>query len=307
MEKKSNYRFDPNGVYKEVTRNIMMSLASNVIPWKKRWTSPLSEDKYFNYHSGTVYHGIINRMLLGTPGGYMTFNQIKEEGGRLKKGAKARTIIFYNKDYVPKDKKEEAKRLEELGESWDHLKRPIYKALKVFSVEDVEDLKPKNQDNVPQHKSAENPTDIANLVIDEYSERTGVTINEKSTDSFTYDALTDEIVIPKREQFGTEEQWYNTAFAGIVKSTAKEDRCNRSAALKANLEKVESIKEELVAEIGAAMVLNGVELENKESEEDTKAECAKWMKVLENDFRLIVFAAAQADKAAKFILKPLMD
>lgn len=301
MAKSGNSSYN---IYEDVTRRIVMSLAQGVIPWRKRWASPTNEAAFYNYSTGRPYTGVINRLLLGTPGAFMTFKQAQAEGGHIVKGAKARIVIFFDPDYVPAKDKAEADRLKAAGEPWDHLKRPRYFAHNVFSIDDIEGLKPKEQP--AEHKEAENPTDIANFVLTDYKDRTGVTIEEKISDCFLYDASTDTVKIPSRQQFPTEEQWYNTAFNGLVKSTAKEDRCNRAAAVKDNLKNIESIKEELVSEIGAAMVLAGVELENIESEQDTKAECAKWMEALNKDFRLIVFAAAQAEKAAKYILKPLL-
>lgn len=291
-------------IYEDVTRRIVMSLAEGVIPWRKRWASPVNEAAFYNYSTGRPYTGLINRLLLGAPGAYLTFKQAQAEGGHVVKGAKSRIVIFFDPDYIPAKDRDEAERLKQEGLPWEHLKKPRYFSHNVFSVEDVEGLKPK--DAPTPHESAQNPTDIANFVMSDYKDRTGVTVEERVSDSFLYDAATDTVHIPSRQQFPTEEQWYNTAFSGLVKSTAREDRCNRTSAIKDNLNKIESIKEELISEIGAAMVLSGVELENKAADDDTKAECARWMEALNKDFRLIIFASAQAEKAAKYILKPII-
>lgn len=291
-------------IYENVTRRIVMSLAEGVIPWRKRWASPVNEAAFYNYSTGRPYTGLINRLLLGAPGAYLTFKQAQAEGGHVVKGAKSRIVIFFDPDYVPAKDRDEMERLKKEGLPWDHLKRPRYFSHNVFSVEDIEGLKPK--DAPSPHEAAQNPTDIANFVMSDYKDRTGVTVEEKVSDTFLYDAATDTVRIPSRRQFPTEEQWYNTAFSGLVKSTAKENRCNRQAAIKDNIKGTESAKEELVSEIGASMIMSGVKLENKESEEDTKAECSRWMETLNKDFRLIIFAAAQAEKAAKFILQPLL-
>ncbi len=58
--------------------------------------------------------------------------------------------------------------------------------------------------------------------------------------------------------------------------------------------------------MAACMVMSGVGLAIKETEEDTMAECSKWTAALNKDFRLIVNASSKAQKIAECILKPIM-
>ena len=61
-------------------------------------------------------------------------------------------------------------------------------------------------------------------------------------------------------------------------------------------------KEELVAEIGAAALVNHVGLESDESFQNNAAYVQSWLKVLENDKRFIISAAGKAEKAVNLIL-----
>ena len=61
-------------------------------------------------------------------------------------------------------------------------------------------------------------------------------------------------------------------------------------------------KEELVAEIGAAALVNHVGLETKDSFKNSAAYVQNWLHVLKDDKRFIVSAAGKADKAVQLIL-----
>lgn len=61
-------------------------------------------------------------------------------------------------------------------------------------------------------------------------------------------------------------------------------------------------KEELVAELTSAMVCDHLELDCEKAFKNTVAYLQNWMQALENDERLIVFAASRAEAATKYIL-----
>ena len=49
-------------IYKAVTQKIVTRLAKGDIPWRKRWCSPIKDEK-LNYVSRKGYHGV-NLLLL---------------------------------------------------------------------------------------------------------------------------------------------------------------------------------------------------------------------------------------------------
>ena len=61
-------------------------------------------------------------------------------------------------------------------------------------------------------------------------------------------------------------------------------------------------KEELVAEIGAASLMNETGIETPSSFKNSAAYCQSWLKALKNDSRMIVSAASKAEKAVDLIL-----
>ena len=61
-------------------------------------------------------------------------------------------------------------------------------------------------------------------------------------------------------------------------------------------------REELVAEIGAAMLCSNFAVDTKKAFRNSIAYLQSWVKELKNDPKAIVVAAGKAEKAARFIL-----
>lgn len=61
-------------------------------------------------------------------------------------------------------------------------------------------------------------------------------------------------------------------------------------------------KEELVAELGSAMLRNRLGMEIRATERNTVAYIQSWMNVLKEDNKMIISASSRAEKAVKYIL-----
>lgn len=286
--KNENYeRVNP---YQAVTTRIVMSLAKNDIPWRKPWASPYNND-IINYDSRKPYRGI-NRILLGRKGEWLTFTQAKAAGGAPRKGVKGTPRLMFN-EYVPADKKQEYDDLVAQGLPADHLKQVYAKLGYVFHIEDCDGVESKNR-NV-EHKEAEAPTDIADAVIQKFGFKVKA---DDSADSVKVAGIT--VTLPEKSRFRTEEEWYNSVFVAMAQATAT--KCNRAMPGEKGYS---DVKEGLVVEMAASMVLAAVGLERKEANENTTAKCAEWIEAFNKDLRLVVGAASAAEKAAKVILEPL--
>ena len=80
-------------------------------------------------------------------------------------------------------------------------------------------------------------------------------------------------------------------------------RCNRrSEGQYAAFGSEEYSREELVAEIGAAMLCSNVGIDSDKAFKNSVAYLQSWLRQLKNDNKMIVWAAAKAEKAAKYIL-----
>ena len=85
----------------------------------------------------------------------------------------------------------------------------------------------------------------------------------------------------------------------------KESRCNRAEERKDKLVAFgseEYSKEELVAELGSASIMNMLGIETRKSFRNSSAYIQSWLRVLKNDVKFIVSASSKAEKAVNYIL-----
>ena len=78
-------------IYSEVTNRIMEQMEEGIIPWQKPWVAC---GKAISRTTGKPY-SLLNQMLLGRPGEYLTFKQCQEAGGKVKKGEKSQMVVFW--------------------------------------------------------------------------------------------------------------------------------------------------------------------------------------------------------------------
>jgi antirestriction protein ArdC len=116
-----------------------------------------------------------------------------------------------------------------------------------------------------------------------------------------YKPSTDTVGMPSRNAFNSAEEYYSTLFHELTHSTGHSSRIGRDGIEKLNTFGSESYsKEELIAEMGAAM-LCGVAGIERMTLSNSAAYLRSWIDVLKSDSRMVVSAASQAQKAADYI------
>lgn len=78
-------------IYEEVTRRIVEQMEQGEIPWHKPW---IAGGSCVSYATGKPY-SLLNQMLLGQPGEYLTFKQCQQAGGHIHRGEKAHMVVFW--------------------------------------------------------------------------------------------------------------------------------------------------------------------------------------------------------------------
>ena len=293
-----------NNVYQMVTDRIVAQLEQGLIPWHKPWTGVGLEDGgAVNYVSRKPY-SMLNQMLLGREGEYLTFKQIKERGGSIKKGAKAGVVVFFTTTtYTKREEVQEDGSTETVSVMKEHL-MPVLKYYNVFHIDDCEGIESKikvEEDAGPKIS----PIESAEKVLNGYVEREKELQfrNNIPTDRAYYSPTLDLISVPMLTQYEIAEEYYSTTFHEAVHSTMPENRCNRKSEQKlAAFGSEDYSREELVAEIGSAMLCNNVGIDCEKAFKNSVAYIQGWLKKLKNDNRMIVWAASRAEKAAKYIL-----
>ena len=168
----------------------------------------------------------------------------------------------------------------------------------MFHIDQCEDLTPKHETVMPE---AVESCEIADTLIADYLDRTGVLLQHQAGDKAYYQPASDTIVIPERKQFAETAEYYGVIFHEITHSTSHKSRLNRLD--KTAFFGTESYsKEELIAEIGAATLVKHCGIETSSSFRNSAAYLQNWLQVLKNDKRFIVSAAGKAEKAVQFIL-----
>lgn len=277
-------------IYQAVTDRIIGQLQNGVIPWKKPWVGVRSEA--ISYATGKPY-SLLNQMLLGEPGEYLTFHQVQELGGRVRKGSKSRFVVFW-------------KMLEKQSTSPDGKviieTTPVLRYYNVFHIRDTEGIKPRHTVALPFNTAEAD--EAAETVIRSYLDRSGCKLQSGAQDEAYYSPARDLVSFPLREQFQSKAEYYSTCFHELTHSTGHFSRLNRFApgAGAAAFGSESYSKEELIAEIGSAAILNTLAIETESSFQNSAAYIQSWLKVLRDDKRLIISASAKAEKAVALIL-----
>ena len=170
----------------------------------------------------------------------------------------------------------------------------------MFHIDQCEGVTAKHTHEVRFPDGAET-LEAAQEVIYDYLSREGVKLTHSEGDRAFYRPATDEVVLPIRKQFVSTAEYYSTVFHELTHSTGHPSRLNRLN--RPSFFGTEDYsKEELVAEIGAAALVNHVGLETDHSFRNSTAYVQNWLQVLKDDKCFIVSAAGKAEKAVNLIL-----
>ncbi len=176
---------------------------------------------------------------------------------------------------------------------------PLLRYINVFHISQVEGVQPLKQEELNDIQ----PIESADKILKDYWQREHITVNHVKGDKAFYSPMRDMIQLPLFEQFIESEEYYGTAFHESVHSTMLASRCDRQKENKLVAFGSEDYsKEELVAEIGSATILNLIGIETKKSFKNSAAYIQNWLQVLKNDNKFIVSASTKAEKAVKYIL-----
>ena len=269
-------------IYAAVTERIIAQMEQGIIPWHKPW---IASGCAVSRSTGKPYT-LLNQMLLGKAGEYVTFKQCQQEGGKVKKGEKASMVVFWKWLDVKDDDTEEVKQI------------PMLRYFSVFRIDQCEGLTPKYTPVMPDATSADQNAD---QIINGYVQRSGVKLIHQEGNKACYQPTLDRVTLPTRQQFSSTAEYYSTAFHELTHSTGHKSRLDRLEQTAFFGSEAYS-KEELIAEIGAAALVNHTGLETSASFRNSTAYLQNWLQVLKGDKRFIVSAATKAEKAVEFIL-----
>lgn len=269
-------------IYKEVTDRIIAQLDNGIIPWHKPW---ISSGSAISRATGKPY-SLLNQMLLGKSGEYMTFKQCQAEGGKVKKGEKSSMIVFWKFIEQEDEETHEKKQV------------PFLRYYSVFHIDQCEGIKAKHSKSLQPHAQSD---EKAEHIISSYIQHSGVNLIHQEGARAFYRPSTDSVTLPLCSQFKSTAEYYSTAFHELTHSTGHSSRLDRLSKT-AFFGSDAYSKEELIAELGASALVSHCGLETSGSFRNNAAYIQNWLQALRNDKRLIVTASSKAEKAVDLIL-----
>jgi antirestriction protein ArdC len=276
-----------------ITDRIVKLLEAGMAPWHRPWT--VRGIAPTNAVSKQEYHGI-NVLMLASASYqspyWLTFNQAKDAKGTVKKGEHGSIVVFA---------KRATKEIETDSGDVEERSYTVLRYYTVFNVEQTDGCK----FNLPEPPklNEHDKIDRCEAVYANMLNRPELR-SDSPTRKFQayYSQTLDYVNVPDLTCFDKAEGYYSVIFHELTHSTGHASRLNRETLTQAvKFGDTNYSKEELVAEMGAAFLagLTGIDLVTIPN---SAAYLNSWIRRLKGEPKLLISAAAQAQKAVDFIL-----
>ncbi|MFA5687813.1 MAG: ArdC-like ssDNA-binding domain-containing protein [Kiritimatiellales bacterium] len=222
---------------------------TGILPWKQPWTSPALAPK--NLISGKMYQGINLFLLhmLGFASPYwLTFKQISDLGGTIRKGEKAAIVVFRRQVKKPLEESE----VDDPGVTPRQVHS--YSMLRYYYVFNTEQCDGLPKEKLPDYTKIPSPelkSDEALRLMKEMPNPPHIQHNARYA---AYNRVTDVIRMPPRVFFHNEHGYWEALFHELIHATGHERRLNRKEISAPSCSQSDEAKEELIAEMGAAFL-----------------------------------------------------
>jgi antirestriction protein ArdC len=257
------------------------------------WHNPCVMTTQSNIVSGNAYQGInqlITAMVADSEGYqspyWATFKQVKELGGNLidAKG-KGVPIIFYKN--LPSNEGDDA------GQ-----KRYVIRSSYVFNLDLVSGIETDKINTDPVGQA--NPEQDAEVIASAYLARESLRVSHGSP---AYIPALDVVRMPTLAEVLSTDEYYSTYFHELAHSAGHPERLCRFGFDAGRFERKEEYsKEELIAEITAAMLCHGCGVDSQSSIKNSAAYIQGWTRFITEKGDAFLSAVNQAYKARAFIL-----
>jgi len=275
-------------IYAAITEKIIANLET-AGSWMKLWQVPSPASLNGHYYRG------INRLVLSSDPYksrvYGTFQQIRANGGQVRKGEKSTIIVFW-KNSMEQD--------ETTGET---KKMFLLKFYHVFNSEqaDFDEQGTKKiaelQNLVTEKVNSEHME--AESIIEGYENRPDIHYSDKEDRAY-YAPMADMISVPDKKYFKNSSAFYRTLFHELCHSTGHPKRLNRYDGMSNSFGDIPYSKEELVAELCSSFLAGIAHLDL--DIRNSAAYIRGWASALRDNQKWVMWAAARAEKAADHIL-----
>ena len=281
-------------IYATVTQQLITAIEAGAGDWRMPWHHNGAPTMRPTSAAGRRYTGINRLVLWATAdacgyesGIWATYQQWKQNGAQVRRGEGGTHVILWKKV----ERSDDAPAAEIDGEEGG---RPRFfaRSFVVFNRSQVDGIEP---DTVPEVAPISTTTADALAFL----ENVGVPVQYGMYDAH-YRPDIDTTFMPSHTAFDSEADLVSTLGHEIIHSTGHSSRLARDTLRDYGKDRAIRAREELVAEIGSAMLMADLGLASK-PRPDHAAYLASWLMALKNDPKAIFTAAAQAQAAADWI------
>lgn len=294
-------------LYQSVTDRIIAALEAGTPPWVCPWSGVPGTSAPANLASGRPYRGInvlllnVQAMLAGyTFNRWLTYRQAQALGAQVRRGESGTQVVFFkmlevdgagDRASAPSSASGAVPRLG--SGATDPKVVPLLRSFTVFNAAQIDGLPEGLLPTVPVADWT--PIDEAEAVL----AHSGAVIRHGGNQAY-YSPAQDVTQMPERGQFDSAESYYRVLLHELTHWTGEASRCCRPLQGRQHIEAYAF--EELVAEIGSAFLCGHCGLPGSLQH---ASYVEHWLEALKSDRRLIFTAAAQAQKAADFLIGSL--
>lgn len=289
-------------IYRDSTARVLAALERGTAPWRRPW-SVAGGQMPRNATTGAPYRGINAFHLLWAgfeSPWWMTFKQARALDACVRRGERGTTAVIWRRSRKRLTAGEADERrargdrvhVDEDGSSYIEL--VVARTFVVFNAEQVDGLDPSL---LPQIEPPTwDPIEKAEAILAGY-QGPRLTVGGPRA---SYSVATDLITMPDRGRFEHATDWYATLWHEAVHSTGHPDRLARD--LSGTFGSTTYAREELTAELGAAMLCAIVGIDSPPLIEQQASYLDSWHRALSADPRLLTVAAQRAQRAVDLIL-----
>jgi antirestriction protein ArdC len=286
-------------IHELVTGRIIAALERGTIPWHQPWHARTGRQRSMS--TGQPYRGVNVFLLALTAAdeGYAspfwgTYRQISGHGGQVRRGEHSTLVVFFEQHHITSTGDHPGPGGQPGQTSITTV--PVLRYFRVFNAEQAGGLAPKFYPGPGSFTEITGPQ----AVLDGYL-RHGPRLEHVAGDRADYHWRTDTIRLPQRGQFRTPEGYYATAF----------HECGHASRLaRAGIVGFDHFgsgryaKEELVAQMTSAILCAQTGIDTADEFSNSAGYIASWLRVLHDDKKLVVSAAAQAQRACDLVIQP---
>jgi antirestriction protein ArdC len=280
-----------------VTERMIATLEHGTVPWHKPWQAAAGRPRSMS--TGQAYRGV-NVFLLGLTAaeeGYAspywgTYRQISELGGQVRRGERSTLVIFWKQaEHAEADPRTGEPATRQL---------PVLRYYRVFNAAQAGRLPDRFHPAPGQEPEIAAPQEVLDRYLAE-----GPQLVHVPGDRADYHPASDTIQLPLRAQFRSAENYYATAFHEAGHSTGHPDRLNRPGiAAFDHFGSGQYAREELAAQMTSSLLCAQTGIDNPEIFGNSASYIAGWLSALHDDHKLVITAAAQAQRACDLINPP---